>query len=220
MLPYESTKKVSSLLPVQSNPRLTLTFVRLQVTTSAASDSASKDPCLKDGLTFFSKMGYKRGQTCRSLISDSPFSPDEIHISKCEPIIDQFEPLVTALSDLLLTTDFLEEYLLIALSLVSLTILLTTLTLYYIRQSKRQLMMYLHELDNPVQQRYAPVISNPTDPNFELPPRNYLSTPYVPSNPAPTVTPGSIIASAPIFSTNSISKNIRDQKRSSYISRY
>ena len=188
-----------------------------QVTTSATNDCK---PCLKDGLTFFSKMGYKPGQPCQSVISESPFSPEEIHISKCVEVVDKFQPLTTALSDLILITDFLEEYLLIVLSLVSLIILLTTTVLYYIRQCKNQLMSYLHDLENPVQQRYAPIISNPTDPNFELPPRNYLSTPYVPPNPTPTVTPGSIIASAPIFSTNSTSNNIHDQKRCSYLSRY
>ena len=190
-----------------------------QVTTSAANVPNNCKPCLKDGLTFFSKMGYT-GQPCQSVISESPFSPEEIHISKCVEVVDKFQPLTTALNDLILTTDFLEEYLLIALSLMSLIILLTTTVLYYIRQCKNQLISYLHDLENPVQQRYAPIISNPTDPNFELPPRNYLSTPYVPSNPAPTVTPGSIIASAPIFSTNSTSNNIHDQKRSSYLSRY
>ena len=184
-----------------------------QVTTSAANDCK---PCLKDGLAFFSKMGYKPGQTCQSIISASPFSQDEIHISKCEAVVDKFQPLLTAVSELLLATEFLEEYLLIALSLVSLTIILTTSVLYYIRQSKNQLMSYLHDLENPVQQRYAPVISHPIDQQFELPARDYLQTPYVPPKPSP----GSIIPSAPIFTNNSTSKNIRDQKRSSYISRY
>ena len=160
-------------------------------------------------------MGYN-GQPCQSVISASPFSPEEIHISKCVEIVDKFQPLTTALNDLILTTDFLEEYLLIALSLVSLIILLTTTVLYYIRQCKNQLMSYLHDLENPVQQRYAPIISHPIDQQFELPARDYLQTPYVPPKPSP----GSIIPSAPIFTNNSTSKNIRDQKRSSYISRY
>ena len=190
-----------------------------QVTTSAANIPNNCQPCLKDGLTFFSKMGYN-GQPCQSVISASPFSPEEIHISKCIEIVDKFQPLTTALNDLILSTDFLEEYLLIALSSMSLIILLTTTVLYYIRQCKNQLLSYLHDLESPAQQRHAPIISNPTDPNFELPPRNYLSTPYVPPNPTPVVTPGSILASAPTFSTNSTSNNTHEQKRCSYLSRY
>ena len=165
-------------------------------------------------------MGYKRGQTCQSIISDSPFSPEEIHISKCEAVVDKFEPLTTALSDLILFTNFLEEYLLIVLSLVSLIILLTTSVLYYIRQTKNQLMTYLHDLETPIQQRYIPVISHPTEPNFELPAREYLQTPYVSPKPNPNGTPGPVVPSAPMLTTMKSSKNVHDAKRNSYLSRY
>ena len=189
-----------------------------QVTTSAANIPNDCKPCLKDGLAFFLKMGYKPGQTCQSVISESPFSSEEIHISKCVEVIDKFQPLLTAVSELLLATEFLEEYLLIALSLVSLAIILTTTVLYYIRQCKNQLMTYLHDLETPVQQRYAPVISHPIDQQFELPARDYLQTPYIPSCSSPVVVPGpslhrTVIASAPTFNAQ------RPSKRDSYHSR-